>query len=29
MSYIKGLIEDLKEIDSLTDEMLELDRFQV
>lgn len=25
MSYIKGLIEDLKEIDSLTDEMLELD----
>ena len=25
MSYIKGLIEDMKEIDSLTDEMLELD----
>ena len=24
MSYIKGLIEDMKEIDSLTDEMLEL-----
>ena len=25
MSYIQGLIEDMKEIDSLTDEMLELD----